>query len=136
MGVFNDWQPLCSLVGGEGVGIEASAMRISDDSTETMDQGLNLPSIDIKNNLWMEEYLAQSNYRLESIAQQVHRGEQIECDSRDWMLNQVDFIVESLGTDPAELDDSLRSRLLQLILAIASLNQHSRTEILAVNDES
>ena len=111
-------------------------MRISDDSAERMDQGLNLPSSDIKNNLWMEEYLSQSNYRLEAIAQQVHRGEQMDCDSRDWMLNQVDFIVESLGTDSAELDDSLRSRLLQLILAIASLDQRSRNEILPVNEES
>jgi hypothetical protein len=118
------------------MGIEASAMRISDDSAECLDQGLDLPSSDIKNNLWMEEYLAQSNYRLEAIAEQVHRGEQIDCDSRDWMLNQVDFIVESLGTDSAELDDSLRSRSLQLILAIASLDQSSRNEILPVHKES
>jgi len=43
--------------------------------------------------------------------------------SRNWMLSQVDFIVESLGTESGELDDSLRSSLLQLILAIANLNE-------------
>src|ERR1700692_1244636 len=118
------------------MGIEASAMRISDNSAERIDQGLNLPSSDIKNNLWMEEYLSQSNYRLEAIAQQVHRGEQMDCDSRDWMLNQVAFIREALGPDSAELDDSFLSRLLQLILAIAGLDQRSRNEILPVNEES
>jgi hypothetical protein len=45
------------------------------------------------------------------------------------MLSQVDFIVESLGTESGELDDSLRSSLLQLILAIANLNEQIRSEI-------
>jgi hypothetical protein len=111
-------------------------MQISDDSAESLDQGLDLPSSDIANNLWMEEYLSQSNYRLEVIARQVHRGEQIDRNSRDWMLNQVEFIVESLATDSAELDDSMRSSLLQLILAIACLDQRNRNEIPSVNEES
>ncbi len=118
------------------MGIKAEAMRISDDCAGRLDQVMDLPSSDIKNNLWMEEYLSQSNYRLEAIAQHVHRGEQIDFDSRSWMLNQVDFIVESLGTDYAELDDSLRSRLLQLILAIANLDHRIRNEIQLVNEES
>jgi hypothetical protein len=111
-------------------------MRISDESAQRLDQSLDQPSSTIKNNLWMEEYLSQSNYRLEAIAQRVHRREQIDRDTRDWMLNQVDFIVESLATDSAELDDSTRSNLLQLILAIASLDQRSRKEIHPVNEES
>ena len=110
-------------------------MRISD-SAESLDQGLKLPSNGSKDNLWMKEYLSQSNSRLETIAEKVQRGEQIDCDSRGWMLNQVDFIVESLGTDSAELNDSLRSQLLQLVLAIANLNHCSRHEIQPVNEES
>ncbi|HTC65079.1 MAG TPA: hypothetical protein VK709_19720 [Candidatus Saccharimonadales bacterium] len=90
----------------------------------------------MKNDLWMEEYLNQSNSRLEAIARKVHRGEQIDCDSRDWMLNQVDFIVESLGTDTDDLDNPLRSSLLQLILAIANLNHSSRYEIQPATEES
>jgi hypothetical protein len=111
-------------------------LRISDENAERLDQVLDVPSSGIKNNLWMEEYLIQSNSRLETIAEQFNRGEQIDCDSRAWMLNQVDFIVESLGTDSAELDNSLRSSLLQLILAIANLNHRSRYEIQPVPEES
>jgi hypothetical protein len=110
-------------------------MPISNHNAEQLDQVTDLPCSEIKNNLWMEEYLSQSNYRLEAIAKQVRRGEQIDIESRNWMLNQVDFLVESLGADSAELDESLRSSLLQLILAIASLDQLSRNEIRPVNQE-
>ena len=110
-------------------------MRISDERSEGLDQAVDLPSSTIKDNLWMEEYLSQSNSRLEAIARKFHRGDPIDCDSRVWMLNLVDFIVESLGTDTAELDDPLRSSLLQLILAIANLNHSSRYETQPVSEE-
>jgi hypothetical protein len=120
-----------------GIENEAAGMRISDDdSAASLDLVKELPSSDIKNNLWMEEYLCQSTNRLEAITQQIHRGEQIDCDSRVWMLNQVDFIVESLGNEPAELDDSLRSSLLQFILAIAHLDQRIRNQFQPVTEES
>jgi hypothetical protein len=111
-------------------------MQISDDNLDFQDCVIDLPCSDIKNNLWMEEYLRQSNYRLGAITGRVNRGEKIDSDSHDWMLSQVDFIVESLGTESDELDDSLRSNLLQLILAIANLNEQIRSEIQCVVEES
>jgi hypothetical protein len=129
MGVFTDWQPLCSLVGGGRIEMEAHLMQISDDNPDFQDWVIDLPCGGIKNNLWMEEYLCQSNYRLDTIAELANRGEKIDSDSRNWMLSQVDFIVESLGTESGALYDSLRSSLLQLILAIANLNEQIRSEI-------
>ncbi len=42
------------------------------------------------------------------------------------MLTQVDFIVETIGNENPELDDQMRSNLLQLLLAIANLNEQIR----------
>jgi flagellar biosynthesis regulator FlaF len=42
------------------------------------------------------------------------------------MLAQVDFIVETIGSENLELDDEMRSNLLQLLLAIANLNEQIR----------
>jgi hypothetical protein len=136
MGVGTGWQPLCSLLGGDGIEIEAYFMQISNDHAEFLDRVIDQPSNGIKSKLWMEEYLRQSNNRLGAIAEQVHRGEKIGSNSRDWMLNQVDFIVESLGTEPVKLANALRSGLLQLILAIANLDQHIRSEIQSAVEES
>lgn len=104
-------------------------MQIIHASPDSRDSLLDPLCDGIKNNLWMEEYLRQSNFRLETIAEHLNRGEKIDSDSQDWMLGQVDFIVESLGNDTAEFDDSLRSSLLQLILAIANLNEQIRSDI-------
>jgi flagellar biosynthesis regulator FlaF len=40
----------------------------------------------------------------------------------------VDFIVETIGNESPELSDELRSNLLQLLLAIANLNEQIRRQ--------
>lgn len=71
-------------------------------------------------------YLADSTQELNAISELVSRGEIAGRDSRDWMLAQVDFIVETIGSENLELDDEMRSNLLQLLLAIANLNEQIR----------
>ena len=58
----------------------------------------------------------------------VSLGEAVDRDSRDWMLAQVDFIVEAIGNESLELGDEMRSNLLQLLLAIANLNEQIRRQ--------
>ncbi len=74
----------------------------------------------------MEEYLLNSTKTLEAITERVNRGETIEGDSHDWMLQQVDIVVQSLGSDALELSDEIRSNLLQFVLAIANVNEQIR----------
>ena len=104
-------------------------MATFDSNPDIVDLVINLSSTRLPDNLWMQEYLRQSQQRLEAITEMSDRGETIDRGSHDWMLNQVDFIVESLGSETGELNDSLRSNLLQLILAIANLNQKLRGNI-------
>lgn len=75
-----------------------------------------------------EDYIADSTQKLESIAETSAQGETVDRDSRDWMLAQVDYIVETVGNDEVQLGDDMRSNMLQLLLAIANLNEQIRQE--------
>jgi hypothetical protein len=73
------------------------------------------------------DYLLKSKQELDVISAFVARGEAITRESRNWMLAQADFIVETVGDESLELTDETRSDLLQLLLAIASLNEQIRS---------
>jgi len=74
----------------------------------------------------LDDYLLISTHELDAITELVHLGEVVDRDTRDWMLDQVDFIVETIGNESLELGDELRSNLLQLLLALANLNEQIR----------
>lgn len=80
----------------------------------------------VEGGLHLDNYLLKSTQKLDSITELLSRGEVVDPDTRDWMLAQVDFIVETVGNDGLELGDDLRSNLLQLLLAIANLNEQIR----------
>ncbi|SRR5579871_2071072 len=75
-----------------------------------------------------EDYIADSTQRLESIAEMSAQGEPVDRESRDWMLTQVDYIVETVGNDAVQMSEDMRSNMLQLLLAIANLNEQIRQE--------
>jgi hypothetical protein len=74
----------------------------------------------------MDDYIFRSTQRLQVITEGINRGETIDESSHQWMLAQVDFLIDSFGDENLELDDEMRSRVLQLVLAIANLNEQIR----------
>lgn len=78
--------------------------------------------------LRLNNYLLESTQKLDAITELVCQGEVADRNSRNWMLAQVDFIVETIGSEGLKLDDDLRSKLLQLLLEIANLNEHIRRQ--------
>jgi hypothetical protein len=76
----------------------------------------------------LDHYLLEATQKLNMITDLVSRGEMVDRNSRDWMLDQVDFIVETVGNEYLELGDEIRSNLLQLLLAIANLNEQIRCQ--------
>jgi len=78
--------------------------------------------------LRLDQYLVESTQELETITELVTRGEMVDHDLREWMLAQVDFIIETIGDEGLELKDEMRSDLLQLLLAIANLNEQIRCQ--------
>jgi hypothetical protein len=99
-------------------------------SRDTYSQGsvIDLPSSFSEGGQPLDNYLLESTQEMEAITELVNRGEVVGSDSRDWMLHQVDFIVETIGSESLELSDELRSNLLQLLLAIANLNEQIRRQ--------
>jgi hypothetical protein len=83
----------------------------------------------------MDEYILMATKRLEAITEQVSRGESIDKDTHDWMLAQVDFLTDSFGNENLEFDDDVRSSVLQLVLAIANLNEQIRHHASAANPD-
>jgi hypothetical protein len=75
----------------------------------------------------LHDYLLKSKQELDAISAFVSLGESVARESRDWMLAQADFIVEAVGDEKLELTDETRSELLQMLLAIASLNEQIRS---------
>jgi flagellar biosynthesis regulator FlaF len=76
----------------------------------------------------LDDYLLNSTQEFNTIAEIVSRGEVVDRGSRDWILAQVDFIVDTIGNESLELSEELRSNLLQLLLAIANLNEQIRRQ--------
>jgi hypothetical protein len=50
----------------------------------------------------------------------------------DWLLNQVDFAVEALGQEDNLWDSDQRSKLLELLLGVANLNEYIRHSLVSV----
>lgn len=74
----------------------------------------------------LDDYLTKSSRHLDELTERVVRGNAVGRDSHDWILGQVDFLVETMSNDNLELDDEIRSKLLHLLLACANLNEHIR----------
>ena len=80
----------------------------------------------------IQHYVAEATFRLEAAKNSFSNGLGIDGDALDWLLAQVDFVVETIGDDNLTLDDYQRSELLELLLGIANLNEcihHSNATI-------
>jgi hypothetical protein len=89
---------------------------------------INLLASAIKGGQGLENYLLNSTEKLNALTEFVSRGEVVDRDSRDWMLAQVDFVVDTIGNEGLDLSDETRSNLLQLLLALANLNEQIRRQ--------
>jgi ribosome assembly protein YihI (activator of Der GTPase) len=82
-------------------------------------------------NARLQNYLQESTQELNVVSERVNRGETVDHESRDWILTQVNFIVDTMGNEGLEIGDELRSDLLQLLLAFANLNEQIRRQTAA-----
>lgn len=101
-------------------------MRSYSEDTAPQPCVLEAPAGAADSGVQWEDYIADSTQRLESIAEMSAQGEAVDRDSRDWMLTQVDYIVGAVGGDAIEMSEDMRSNMLQLLLAIANLNEQIR----------
>jgi len=79
-----------------------------------------------KTGLCPDHYLGQATERLGKASDRLQCGLGVDGESLEWLLDQVDFIVDLIGTDPEGLTDNQRSEFLQLLLSVANLNEEIR----------
>jgi uncharacterized protein YfaS (alpha-2-macroglobulin family) len=72
--------------------------------------------------------VAEAGKKLDQITEGVQRGEPVGQATRDWMFEQMDLVLEAIGDENLELNDQLRSEMLQLMLSVANLNEHIRRQ--------
>jgi hypothetical protein len=106
--------------------MEVKPMQTLADNNGTPEYVIDLQALPANGGKQMEEYLRISTKILEAIMELANRGETIDKDSHDWMLEQVDIVVESLSCETLELSDDIRSNLLQFVLTIANVNEQIR----------
>ena len=56
----------------------------------------------------------------------VRHGRNVDSGTLDWLLAQVDFAINSLAREDANWDDEQRSKLVELLLGVANLNEYAR----------
>jgi hypothetical protein len=71
----------------------------------------------------LEHYVKDATQRLDAAKDTFFAGLGVDREALDWLLAQVDFVVETIANDNLTLDHDQRSSLLQLLLGIANLNE-------------
>jgi hypothetical protein len=87
---------------------------------------VEVPGVLDKEGLCLNHYLEEAFHRLGTATEDFHRGEDVDYPAMDWLLAQVDFAVEWLAEEDTDLDSDQRSRLLELLLGVANLNEYVR----------
>ena len=125
-----EWQAICTIQSepADSKWNEVKPMTSGGSKSDSQGNTSVLPGIPAQTTANLDLYLATATAELKGYVQLLELGQPLNRDARDWMLNQVDFIVETIGDESLELADETRSNLLQLLLAIANLNEQLREQ--------
>lgn len=76
--------------------------------------------------LCLDHYLEYAFQKLDLATQHSRFGQGVDQHTLEWLLVQVDCIVETMGGENIVLDPHKQSKLLELLLGIANLNEYVR----------
>ena len=76
--------------------------------------------------LCLDHYVAEASQRLDAATECFRLEQGVDNETLDWLLVQVDFVVETIGNETVGLNADQRSKLLELLLGIANLNEYIR----------
>jgi len=101
-------------------------------SNSTQDRAAELRPAQHESGLTLDQYIADATQKLTIISNRVRQEQEVDWEERNWLLSQVEFVVDTLGDEKLQLGEELQSRLLQLLLAIANLNEEVRRQESAI----
>ena len=96
-------------------------------------KGMTIHSLDVSSKglspaaLHLDRYAESCARRLDAITLCARQGEIIEPEARYWIIEQIEFLVQTIGDARLELSEEVRSNLLDLLLAFANLHEHIRS---------
>ena len=130
MQTATEWQTICTIQSApaDSNWNEVKPMPPYDSKSDYHGNTAVLPGTPAQTAANLDIYLAAATAELKGSTQLLELGQPLNRNARDWMLDQVDFIVETIGDESLELDEETRSNLLQLLLAIANLNEQLRQQ--------
>jgi hypothetical protein len=79
-----------------------------------------------KEGLCPDHYLEEAFGKLALATEQLRHGQIADCQTLDWLLAQAGFVLDSLAEESTTWDSDQRSKLLELLLGIANLNEYVR----------
>ena len=92
---------------------------------------LEVPAVLEIDGLCLNHYLEGAFHRLAGATQDFQVGQDVERQTMDWLLAQVDFAVEVLAQEDVNWDANQRSKLLELLLGVANLSEFIRHSTVA-----
>src|SRR5260370_42281577 len=87
---------------------------------------LEVPVVLKTEELRLNHYLDEAFQKLTDATQDFHAGRDVDYDTMDWLLAQVEFVVEVVAQEEANWDANQRSKLLELLLGVAHLSEYVR----------
>jgi hypothetical protein len=88
--------------------------------------GIEIPESLKYGGLCLVHYLEEAFQKLDEATYHFRTGHGAGYDTLDWLLAQVDFMVGAMSDESTTFDEYLRSKLLELLLGIANLNEYIR----------
>ena len=76
----------------------------------------------------LDHYIEIAFQKLDQASDHSRNGQGVDQNTLEWLVAQVDFIVEILSGETAVSDPERHSKLLELIMGIANLNEHVRRQ--------
>jgi len=91
-----------------------------------------IPEILEDEGLCVDHHLEDSFRRLAVATEGFNRDDGVDDETMDWLLGQVDFAVDALAREDDHWDSEQRSKLLELLLGVANLNEYIRRSVVSV----
>jgi len=82
--------------------------------------------------LCIDHHLEDSFQKLAAATEGFHRDDEVDNETMDWLLGQVDFAVDALAREGNHWGSEQRSKLLELLLGVANLNEYIRHSVVSV----
>jgi hypothetical protein len=91
-----------------------------------------VPEILENESLCVDHHLEESFQKLAAATESFHLEDGVDYETMDWLLGQVDFAVDALAREDNHWDSDQRSKLLELLLGVANLNEYIRHSLVSV----